>query len=110
MVEKYDSIIRNSAWEVVPRLKGNSIVGSRWIYKVKQEAYGSVEKHKARFVARGFSQVEGINYDETFAPVIRYSSIISIPTLSMHMGWQIHQIDIKIAFINGFIEEEVYIE
>ena len=68
MVEEYDSIIRNSAWEVVPRPKDKSFVGSRWIYKVKQEADGSVEKHKAIFVAKGFSQVEVIDYKETFAP------------------------------------------
>eukprot|EP00253_Pinus_taeda_P021878 PITA_21878 len=71
MVEEYDSIVRNSAWEIVPRPQGKSVVGSRWIYKVKQAADGSVEKYKARFVARGFSQIEGIDYEETFAPVAR---------------------------------------
>ena len=110
MVEEYYSIIRNSAWEVVPRLKRKSVVGSRWIYKVKQTTYGSLEKNKARFVARGFSQVEGIDYDETFAPVARYSSIRSILALSAQMGWQIYQMDVKTTFLNGFIEEEVYIE
>ena len=81
MVEEYDSIIRNSAWEVVPRLVGKSVVGSRWIYNMKQVADGSVEKYKAIFVARGFSQVEGIEYEENFAPVARYSSIRSILAL-----------------------------
>ena len=78
MVEEYDSIVRNSAWEIVLRPEGKSVVGLRWIYKVKQAAHGSVEKYKARFVARGFSQIEGINYEETFAPVARYSSIRTI--------------------------------
>jgi len=55
MVEKYDSIVRNSVWDVIPRLENKSVVSSHWIYKVKQVADGSVEKHKARFVARGFS-------------------------------------------------------
>ena len=82
MVEEYDSIVRNSAWEIVPRPEGKSVVGSRWIYKVKQAADGSVEKYKARFVARGFSQIEGIDYEETFAPVARYSSIRTILALS----------------------------
>eukprot|EP00253_Pinus_taeda_P029363 PITA_29363 len=71
MVEEYDSIVRNSAWEIVPRLEGKSVVGLRWIYKVKQAADGSVEKYKARFVARGFSQIEGIDYEEIFAPIVR---------------------------------------
>ena len=82
MVEEYDSIFRNSAWEVVPRPKGKSVVGSRWIYKVKQAADGSIEKYKAIFVAQGFSQIEGIAYEETFAPVTRYSSIRTILSLS----------------------------
>ena len=69
MVEEYDSIIRNSAWEIVPRPVGKSVVGSRWIYMVKQVVDGSVEKYKERFVAWGFSQIEGIDYEETFAPI-----------------------------------------
>ena len=75
MVEEYDSIVRNNAWEIIPRPVGKLVVGSRWIYKVKQVADGSVEKYKARFVAWGFSQIEGIDYEETFAPITRYSSI-----------------------------------
>eukprot|EP00253_Pinus_taeda_P019764 PITA_19764 len=110
MVEEYDSIFRNSAWEIVPRPEGKSVVGSRWIYKVKQATDGSVEKYKARFVARGFSHIEGIDYEETFAPVTRYSSIRTILALSAQMGWHIHQMDVKTAFLNRVIEEEVYIE
>jgi hypothetical protein len=75
MVEEYDSIVKNSAWEIVPRPVDKSMVGSRWIYKVKKVVDGSVEKYKDRFVARGFSQIEGIDYDETFVPFSRYSSI-----------------------------------
>jgi hypothetical protein len=69
MVDEYDSIVKNSAWEIVPRLVDKSVVGSRWIYNVKQTVDGSVEKYKARFVVQGFSQIEGIDYEETFAPV-----------------------------------------
>ena len=104
------SIVRNSAWEVVPRPFGKSVVGSIWIYKVKQETYGSVEKYKARFVAQGFSQVEWIDYEYTFAPFSMYSSIKSILALSAQMGWKIHHMDVNKSFLNGFIEEEVYIE
>ena len=75
---------------MVARPEDKSVVSSRWLYKVKQAADGSVEKHKARFVAHGFSQVEGIGYDETFAHVVRYSSIRSILALSAPMGWKIH--------------------
>ena len=81
------------------------MVTSKWIYKVKFVADGSIEKCKARFVARGFSQKEGINYDETFATVARYSSIRFILSLASVMGWKLHQMDVKIAFLNGEIEE-----
>ena len=90
MVEEYDSIMWNSVWDVVPRPADNSVVSSRWLYKVKQAADGSVEKHKARFVAQDFSQVEGIDYDETFAPIERYSLIRLMLALSAQMGWKIH--------------------
>eukprot|EP00253_Pinus_taeda_P025187 PITA_25187 len=110
MVQEYGSITRNSVWDVVPRLGDKSVVTSQWLYKVKQVADGSIEKHKARFVSCGFSQVEGINYDETFAPLARYSSIRSILALLAQMGWKIHQTNVKAAFLNGEIEEEVYIE
>ena len=110
MVEEYDSIMRNEVWEVVSRPEGKSVVTSRWIYKVKYVADGSIEKHKAHFVARGFSQVEGIDYDETFAPVARYTSIRTVMAIVAEMGWRIHQMDVKTAFLNDILEEEVYIE
>eukprot|EP00253_Pinus_taeda_P014137 PITA_14137 len=71
MVEEYDSIVRNSVWDVVPRLENKLVVSSRWLHKVKEVVDGSVEKHKERFVARGFSQVEAIDYDEIFSAVTR---------------------------------------
>ena len=69
MVEEYNSIMTNDVWEVVPRLEDKSVVGSRWIYKIKYVANGSIEKYKARFMAKGYAQKEGIDYEETFAPV-----------------------------------------
>lgn len=78
MVEEYASIIKNNVWEVVPRPKGKSVVTSRWLYKIKHVADGSIEKFKVTFVARWFSQIEGVDYDETFAPVARYTSIQSL--------------------------------
>ena len=91
--------------EIVSRPIDKSVVGSRWIYKVKQVADGSVEKYKSRFVARGFSQIKGINYDETFSPIVRYYSIRPILALSTHMGWRIHEMDVKTKFLNGIVVE-----
>ena len=110
MLEEYDSFVRNSVWEIFPRPVDKSVVGSRWMCKVKQAADGSFEYYKPRFVALGFSQIEGIDYEETFAPVARHSSIRTILSLSTQMGWHIHHMDVKTVFLNGIIEEEVYIE
>jgi hypothetical protein len=110
MMEEYNSIMKNDVWEVVPRPEGKSVVTSKWLYKLKHAVDGSTEKYKAHFVARGFSQIEGVDYDETFASVARYTSIRAVISITAEMGWKIHQMDVKTAFLNGLIEEEVYIE
>jgi hypothetical protein len=110
MTEEYQSILKNDVCDVVPRPEGKSVLTSKWIYKIKHAADGSIEKYEARFVAKGFSQVEVVDYDETFAPVARYTSIRSIIALVASMGWKLHQMDVKTTFLNGEIEEEVYIK
>ena len=82
--------MNNDVWDVVPRPKGKSIVTSKWIFKIKHAADGSVEKYKARFVARGFSLKKGIDYEEIFALVSRYTSIRDIISLASIMGWRLH--------------------
>ena len=104
MVQEYDSIMKNQVWEVVPRPEEKKVVGSKWIYKMKHATDESVEKYKARFVAKGFSQKEGIDYQETFAPVAGYSSIQTIISLAAEMGWRVNQMDTNIAFLNEVIE------
>ena len=86
------------------------MVSSKWLYKIKHAADGSIEKYKARFFARGFSQKEGIDYEEMFSLVARYTSIRTIIALVANMKWRLHQMDVKTTFLNGVIEEEVYIE
>jgi hypothetical protein len=110
MMEEYNSIMKNDVWEVVPRPEGKSVVTSRCLYKLKHVTDGSIEKYKDCFVAWGFSQFEGVDCDETFASVARYTSIRVVISIAAEMGWKIHQMDVKIAFLNGHIEEEVYIE
>jgi hypothetical protein len=110
MTEEYQSIMKNEVWEIVPRSKNKDGVSHRWLFKIKHAVDGSIEKYKARFVARGFSQKEGIDYEETFAPVARYTSIRTIIALAAKMKWKLHQMDVKTTFLNGVIEEEVYIE
>ena len=110
MTEEYQSIMKNDEWDIVPKLEDKSILSSKWIYKVKHAADRSIKKYKAIFVAIGFSQKEGIDYEEKFALVARYTSIRAIMALTSMMKWNLHQMDVKIAFLNGVIEEEVYIE
>jgi hypothetical protein len=110
MLEEYQSIMKNDVWDIVPRPKGKSVVTSKWIYKIKHATDGSIEKYKKRFVACGFSQKEGIDYEETFAPVARYTSIRTVLVIVAKMGWKLHQMDVKTTFLNGVVEEEVYVE
>ena len=90
MFEEYQCIIKNDVWEIVPIAKHKSVVYSKWIFKTKHSADGSIEKYKAIFVARRFSQKEGIYYEETFASVSRYTSIRTILSLASKMKWKLH--------------------
>lgn len=110
MIEEYQYILKNNVWDIVPRPKEKFVVSSKWLFKIKHDADGSIEKHKARFVARGFSQKEGIDYEETFAHVARYTYVRAIIAIAAAKGWKIHQMDVKTAFLNRTIDDEVYLE
>ena len=97
--------MNNDFWDIVPKPEGKSMLSSKWMYKIKHAADGSIEKYMARFVSRGFSQKEGIDYEETFVPVAMYTSIIAIMELASMMKWILHQMDVKTTFLNGVIEE-----
>jgi hypothetical protein len=109
MVEEYQSIVKNDVWDVVLRSKEKTMVSSKWIYKTKHSVDGSIDKYKARFVAHGFSQKEGIYYENTFSPVARYTSIRDILLIVAVMKWKVHQMDVKTYFLNGVLGEEVYV-
>ena len=82
--------MNHDVWDIVPKPKNKSVVSSKWIYKIKHAIDGSIEKCKERFVARGFCQKEGIDYEETFSPVVRYTSIRTIMALASMMKWDLH--------------------
>ena len=88
MVEENNSILQNDVWNIVPRPKDKSVVSSKWLYKIKYAVDGSIEKHKARFVVRGFSQKTSIDYEETFAPVAHYTSVRTIIAIAASKGWR----------------------
>ena len=110
MQKEYNSILKNNVWEIVSRPAEKFILSSKWIFKLKHATDGSIEKYKVRFVARGFSQKDSIDYDETFAPVARDTSISTIISLVSIFGWKMYQMDVKTAFLNGNIDQEVFIE
>ena len=90
MTEEYQSIINNDVWEIVLRPNKKYVVSSKWLYKIKHVNYGSIEKHKARFIACGFSEKEGIDYEEMFSPISIYTSIRTIISLAAKMKWKLH--------------------
>ncbi|KAG6613804.1 Retrovirus-related Pol polyprotein from transposon TNT 1-94 [Phytophthora cinnamomi] len=105
---EYDSLLKNKTWEVVPLPKGRKAIGNRWVFRVKENQAGEVERFKARLVAKGFSQKYGIDYDETFAPVAKFTSIRAVLSLAAKYGLKLHQMDVKTAFLNGVLDEEIY--
>ncbi|KAG8478753.1 hypothetical protein CXB51_028642 [Gossypium anomalum] len=110
MADEITMIEKNQTWELVERLANRKIIGVKWVYRAKQNADGSLNKLKARLVVKGFSQRYGLDYMETFVPVARLDTIRLLVALAAQMQWKIHQLDMKSAFLNGFVEEEIYID
>ncbi|KAK5844262.1 hypothetical protein PVK06_000398 [Gossypium arboreum] len=110
MANEIAMIEKNQTWELVPRLVKRKVIEVKWVYRAKQNADGSLNKLKARLVVKGFSQKYGLDYLETFAPVARLDTIRLLIALAAQMQWKIHQLDVKSAFLNGFLEEEIYID
>ena len=110
MQEELNEFERNKVWQLVPRPKNRSVVGTKWVFRNKSDADGIVIRNKARLVAKGYSQQEGIDYDETFAHVARLEAIRMFLAYAAHKKFKVFQMDVKSAFLNGELDEEVFVE
>lgn len=109
MKEELRAIERNKTWELVPLPQGKVPIAVKWVFRINLKPNGSIAKHKARLVAKGFMQREGFDYSEVFAPVARFETVRLIVSLASWHGWKLWQLDVKSAFLNGPLEEEVYV-
>ena len=110
MQEELNQFERNDVWELVPRPNDQSVIGTKWMYRNKMDENGIIIRNKTRLVAQWYNQQEGIDYEETFAPVAILEAIRMLLALASHKNFILYQMDVKSAFLNGFINEEVYVE
>ena len=110
MSREYESLMKNNTWTLVPRPPNTNVVGSRWVFTIKRDAQGDITKFKGRLVAKGFSQTHGVDYDEVFSPVVRFSTLRTLLALANANDWEIHQMDVTTAYLNGKLDCEVYME
>ena len=110
MQEELNQFVRNDVWELVPKPKDTSIIGTKWVFRNKLDEDGKIVRNKARLVAQGYNQQEGIDYDETFAPVARLESIRMLLSFACHKNFKLCQMDVKSAFLNGVVNEQVYVK
>ena len=110
MNEEYTALMHNQTWTLVSPPKQCKPIGCKWVFRVKLKADGSLERYKARLVAKGFNQQEGIDFHETFSPVVKHVTVRTVISLAFSQGWQLRQLDVKNAFLHGHLEEEIYMQ
>jgi hypothetical protein len=110
MAKELDQIEKNDLWELVPRPKNKNVIGTKWVFRNKLNEYGHVTRNKARLVCKGYAQVEGINFEETFGLVARMEKIRLLLAYACSKNIKMYEMEVKSTFLNGELEEEVYIE
>jgi len=110
MHEELKALTENHTWTIVSLPAGKEAVGCRWIFKTKFKSDGTVDRHKARLVAQGFTQKFGVDYKETFAPVAKMTTVRVLLSVAINQGWPLFQMDVSNAFLHGDLEEEVFMK
>jgi hypothetical protein len=108
MINEYDSVLANGTWNLADCPHDVKPIGCKWVYRLKYKPNGKIDKYTTRLVAKGFSQWEGIDYEETFAPTTKWNTIIMVINLAANNGWKLHQIDFKSVFLNGDLKEDIF--
>ena len=109
MQEELNNFERNQVWPLVERTNTN-VIGTKWVFRNKQDEHGMVRRNKARLVAQGFTQVEGLDFEETYAPVVRLEAIRMLLAYAAHHNFKLYQMNVKSAVLNGPIQELIYVE
>jgi hypothetical protein len=110
MDEEMAALDANATWELVVLLEDKKTIRCKWVYKVKHNVDGSMSKYKTRLVAKGYAQTYGIDYEETYSPIAKMTTIRTIIAMATTKGWSLHQMDVKNVFLHGDLHEEVYME
>ena len=110
MCSEFKSLTKNHTWDLVDMPEDKNIVGCKWVFKVKHDDKGNIARYKARLVAQGYTQREGIDYEEVYAPVVKYNSIRTLLAIANELDLDVHQMDVKCAFLQGELEEEIFMQ
>ncbi|KAI3824664.1 hypothetical protein L1987_06131 [Smallanthus sonchifolius] len=110
LADEYSTLLRNGSWSLVPRVLNSNIVDCKWVYKLKRDKIGAIKRYKARLVAKGFHQQPGIDYQETFSPVVKSTTIRVILSLVVTQKWPLRQLDVQNAFLHCDLKETVYVQ
>jgi hypothetical protein len=110
MKEEIEALKGNQTWELVPKPKDVRPISCKWVYKIKTRSDGSIKRYNARFIARGFSQQYGLDYEETFSPVAKITTVQVLLALAATKSWRLWQLDVKNAFLHGELDKEIYME
>jgi hypothetical protein len=108
MQDEYDALLRNHTWRLVPYKKGTNLIDCKSVFKIKRKSDGTIDRYKGRLVAKGYKQRYGLDYEDTFSPVVKIATIRLVLSIAVSRGWPMRQLDVQNAFLHGVLEEEVY--